>query len=57
MAVLDAKRPLSQVLGRMYNQTSAASYGSRTSEITELDKEGAQKVYGLPLDSFAFVPV
>lgn len=31
--------------------------GSRTLEITELDKEGAQKVYGMPLDSFEFVPV
>ncbi|MEX0789283.1 MAG: matrixin family metalloprotease [Actinomycetota bacterium] len=31
--------------------------GSKTLEITELDKEGAQKVYGMPLDSFAFVPV
>jgi hypothetical protein len=31
--------------------------GSRSLEITELDKEGAQKVYGMPLDSFEFVPV
>lgn len=29
--------------------------GSKTLEITELDKEGAQKVYGLPLDQFQFV--
>ena len=29
--------------------------GSKTLEITELDKEGAQKVYGLPLESFEFV--
>jgi len=31
--------------------------GSKTLEITELDKEGAQKVYGLPLDQFQFVIV
>ena len=31
--------------------------GSKTLEITELDKEGAQKVYGMPLDSFQFVSV
>ena len=29
--------------------------GSKTLEITELDKEGAQKVYGLPFDQFQFV--
>lgn len=31
--------------------------GSKTLEITELDKEGAQKVYGLPLESFEFISV
>ncbi|CAN5842568.1 hypothetical protein BH23ACT12_BH23ACT12_15790 [soil metagenome] len=31
--------------------------GSRTLEITELDKVGAQKVYGMPLDSFEFASV
>ncbi len=31
--------------------------GSRSLAITELDKEGAQKVYGLPLSSFQFVTV
>jgi hypothetical protein len=31
--------------------------GSKTLQITELDKEGAQKVYGLPLDQFQFISV
>lgn len=31
--------------------------GSKTLEITDLDREGAQKVYGLPLDSFEFISV
>ena len=31
--------------------------GSKTLEITELDKAGAQKVYGLPLESFEFISV
>lgn len=31
--------------------------GSRTLEITELDKTGAQRVYGLPLSNFQFVKI
>jgi hypothetical protein len=46
----------------LYDPRSVMHYfcgdlGSKTLEITELDKEGAQKVYGLPLESFEFIDV